>query len=168
MEWLGRRNETVFLGQAVAVPGTAMFNTLENVRKEQRIELPVAEDMQMGMAIGLAFTGLVPISIYPRWNFLLLAVNQLVNHLDRMPHISKNGFRPRVIIRTSIGAERPLHPQHQHVGDFTDAFRSMLQHIDIVRLDEPHEIFPAYQHAYERSDGRSTLLVEHGDFYNEK
>jgi len=110
----------------------------------------------------------VPVSVYPRWNFLLLAVNQLVNHLDRMPHISNGGFNPRVIIRTSIGSERPLHPQHQHIGDFTDAFRLMLEHVDVVRLDDPQEIFPAYQHAYERSDGRSTLLVEYGDFYNEK
>lgn len=168
MEWLGCQKQAVFLGQAVEVPGTAMFNTLEGVGQEQRIELPVAEEMQMGMAIGMAITGLVPVSIYPRWNFLLLAVNQLVNHLDRMPHISNGGFNPRVIIRTSIGSERPLHPQYQHIGDFTEAFRLMFEHIDVVRLENPQEIFPAYQHAYERSDRRSTLLVEYGDYYNEK
>ena len=168
MEWLGYQSGVIFLGQAVKVPGTGMSNTLESVEQEQRIEVPVAEEMQMGMAIGMAITGLVPVSVYPRWNFLLLAVNQLVNHLDRMPHISNGGFNPRVIIRTSIGSERPLHPQHQHIGDFTDAFRLMLEHIDVVRLDDPQEIFPAYQHAYERSDGRSTLLVEYGDYYNEK
>ena len=27
---------------------------------------------------------------------------------------------------------------------------------------------PAYQKALWREDGRSTILVEHGDFYNEK
>lgn len=168
MEWLGTHDEVIFIGQAVEVPGTAMFTTLEGVNEDQRLEMPVAEEMQMGMAIGLAMTGSVPVSIFPRWNFLLLAVNQLVNHLDRMPQISNDGFHPKVIIRTSVGSERPLHPQHQHVGDFTDAFRAMLGHIEVVRLDEPQEIFPAYQHAYERTDGRATLLVEHGDFYNEK
>jgi len=168
MEWLGSQSGVVFLGQAVKVPGTGMSNTLESVGQELRIELPVAEDMQMGMSIGMAITGLVPVSIYPRWNFLLLAVNQLVNHLDRMPHISNEGFNPRVIIRTSIGSERPLHPQHQHIGDFTDAFRLILEYVDVVRLDEPQDIFPAYQHAYERSDGRSTLLVEYGDYFHEK
>ena len=122
----------------------------------------------MGLTIGLALDGAVPISIFPRWNFLLLAMNQLVNHLDRMPQISNNGYVPKVIIRTGIGSERPLHPQYQHVGDFTDAFRLMLDNIDVIRLHEPEEIFTAYKKAYERSDGRSTLLVEYSDYYNEK
>ncbi len=168
MRWLAEQDHTIFLGQAVEVPGTAMFNTLTEVNPDQKVELPVAEEMQMGMAIGMAMGGLVPITIYPRWNFLLLAVNQLVNHLDRIAYVSNREYLPKVIIRTSIGSERPLHPQHQHVGDFTDAFRLMLNSVEVIRLDEPEEIFPAYQKAYERSDGRSTLIVEYGDYYNEK
>ena len=123
MDWLAGHKDTIFLGQAVSVPGTAMSNTLVDVSHDKKVELPVAEEMQMGMTIGLAIDGYVPITIYPRWNFLLLSMNQLVNHLDRMQHISNNGYNPRVIIRTSIGSQRPLHPQHQHIGDFTDAFR---------------------------------------------
>ena len=168
MEWLGAKNDTVFLGQAVAVPGTAMSNTLKGIESDKLIELPVAEEMQMGMSIGLGMSGCVPVNIYPRWNFLLLAINQLVNHLDQMPHISSGGYNPKVIVRTSIGSERPLHPQHQHIGDFTDAFRMILKNIDTVRLEEPEQIFPAYKHAYEREDNRSTLIVEYGDYYNEK
>jgi pyruvate/2-oxoglutarate/acetoin dehydrogenase E1 component len=168
MRWLGDQDHTIFLGQAVGVPGTAMFNTLTEVNPDQKVEIPVAEEMQMGMAIGLAMGGLIPITIYPRWNFLLLAVNQLVNHLDRIAYVSNREYLPKVIIRTSIGSERPLHPQHQHVGDFTDAFRLMLNSVEVLRLDEPEEIFPAYQKAYERPDGRSTLIVEYGDYYNEK
>lgn len=168
MTWLAEQGDTIFLGQAVSVQGTAMFNTLSEVHPDQRIELPVAEEMQLGMAIGLAMGSAVPIAIYPRWNFLLLAVNQLVNHLDQIAHISNEGYLPKVIIRTSIGSERPLHPQHQHIGDFTDAFRLMLNSVEVIRLDEPEEIFSAYQKAYERSDGRSTLIVEYGDYYNEK
>ena len=168
MRWLAEQDHTIFLGQAVEVPGTAMFNTLTEVNPDQKVEIPVAEEMQMGMAIGLAMGGLIPITIYPRWNFLLLAVNQLVNHLDRIAYVSNREYLPKVIIRTSIGSERPLHPQHQHVGDFTDAFRLMLNSVEVIRLDESEEIFPAYQKAYERSDGRSTLIVEYGDYYNEK
>ena len=168
MEWLAGHEDVIFLGQAVTEPGTAMSNTLKAVDKRKLVELPVAEEMQMGMTIGLAIDGYVPISIFPRWNFLLLAVNQLVNHLDRMPQISDNGYTPKVIIRTGIGSERPLHPQYQHVGDFTDAFRLMLDNIDVIRLHEPEEIFPAYKKAYERLDGRSTIIVEYGDYYNDK
>jgi len=168
MEFLGRDPRTMFLGQAVACPGTAMSNTLKNVPREKLLELPVNEEMQMGMSTGLALAGHVPVSIYPRWNFLLLAVNQIVNHLDKLPIVSNGGYQPKVIIRTGIGSERPLHPQHQHVGDYTEAFRLMCKNIEVIRLAEPEEIFPAYQHALERADGRSTLLVEYSDYYNEK
>ena len=168
MDFLARDDRVLFIGQAVACPGTAMSNTLIDVPDEKKIELPVFEDTQMGMGTGLSLEGYVPVSIFPRWNFLLLAVNQLVNHLDKMPIMSNEQFTSKQIIRTSIGSERPLHPQHQHVGDFTEAFRSMLSTVDVVRLEEPEEIFDAYQHALEREDGRSTILVEYGDYYNEK
>ncbi len=168
MEFLARDQRVVFVGQAVAVPGTAMTNTLKNVPRDKLLEFPVAEELQMGVTNGLALAGYVPVSLYPRWNFLLLAANQIVNHLDKLPLLSNGGFRPRVIVRTGIGSERPLHPQCQHVGDYTDAFRLMCKNIDILRLEEPQDIFPAYQKALERNDGKSTILVEYGDYYNEK
>ena len=168
MEWLARDPRVMFLGQAVACPGTAMTNTLKNVPRDKLLELPVAEEMQMGMSSGLALAGQVPISIFPRWNFLLLAVNQVVNHLDKFPLMSNGGYRPKVIIRTGIGSVRPLHPQFQHVGDFTDAFRLMCQNIEVIRLEESQDIFPAYQRALEREDGKSTIVVEYGDYYSEK
>ena len=158
----------VFVGQAVAVKGTAMTTTLKNVDRSRLLELPVCEEMQMGMTNGLALSGLVPVSVFPRWNFLLLATNQLVNHLDKLKHMSNGGYRPKVIVRASIGSQRPLNPQCQHLGDFTDAFRLMLTNIDVLRLDEPWQVFPAYQRALLRDDGKSTVLVEWGDAYNEK
>ena len=166
MEYLANDDRTVFLGQAVAVPGTGMSNTLKDVSKDKLIELPVAEEMQMGMSLGMALHGRIPISIYPRWNFLLCAVSQLVNHVDKLSLMSK--YKANVIIRTSIGSERPLHPQCQHVGDFTEAFKSMCKTVEVIRLDEPFQIFPAYVKALLRDDNRSTILVEWGDYYNEK
>ena len=41
-----------------------------------------------------------------------------------------------------------------------------LTEIDVVLLNEPEEIFPAFEHAYNK-DG-STMIVEWGDYYNEK
>lgn len=168
MDYLARDPHVIFLGQAVGVPGTAMTGTLKDVPPERLIEMPVCEEMQMGMCTGLAFAGWVPVSVYPRWNFLLLAVNQVVNHLDKLKVMSNGGYQPKVIIRTGIGSERPLHPQYQHVGDFTEAFRLMCTNIEVIRLDEPEQVFPAYQKALERTDGESTIIVEFGDYYNEK
>lgn len=166
MEYLANDDRTVFLGQAVAVPGTGMSNTLKDVSKDKLIELPVAEEMQMGMSLGMALHGRIPISIYPRWNFLLCAVSQLVNHVDKLSLMSK--YKANLIIRTSIGSERPLHPQCQHVGDFTEAFKLMCKTVEVIRLDEPDQIFLAYEKALLRDDNRSTILVEWGDYYNEK
>jgi len=164
MVWLGTKPRTLFLGQAVGYPGTAMFNTLRDVPADRRREFPVAEEFQLGVTTGLALQGFVPISIFPRWNFLLLAVNQLVNHLDKLPLISD--YRPKVIIRTGVGSVRPLDPQWQHKGDFTDAMQLMLKTVRVVRLDEPEQIVPAYQEAYEFEG--STILCEVSDYINEK
>jgi pyruvate/2-oxoglutarate/acetoin dehydrogenase E1 component len=168
MEYLAADPRTLFLGQAVACAGTGMSNTLKGVDPTKLIELPVDEDMQMGMTNGLAIAGHIPVSIFPRWNFLLLAISQIVSHLDKLPAYSNGGYSPQVIIRTAIGSERPMHPQDQHIGDFTEAFRLMCTNIEVIRLDEPEEIFPAYEKALTRNDGKSTLLVEWGDYYNEK
>ncbi len=168
MNWLGSMPDTVFLGQAVEYAGTAMTNTLSEIDKDKLLEMPVAEDMQMGMTIGMALNGSVPISIFPRWNFLLLASNQIINHLDKIKIMSDGKYNPKVIIRTSIGSQRPLHPQHQHIGDYTEGFKTMCDNIDIIRLDEPNQIFEAFKYAYERTDNKSTILVEWGDYYNEK
>ncbi|MBP0021221.1 MAG: hypothetical protein J7647_27165 [Cyanobacteria bacterium SBLK] len=168
MNFLAEDPRVVFIGQAVAVKGTAMTNTLKEVAPEKKIELPVAEEMQMGMTGGMALTGLIPVSVFPRWNFLLCAINQLVNHLDKIPVMSNGGYKTKAIIRTGIGSQRPLHPQHQHIGDFTEAITRCCTTIDVIRLEEPEDIFPAYKLALEREDGRSTIVVEYGDFYNEK
>ena len=168
MEFLDKSKKTLFIGQAVEVPGTAMSNTLKNVKKNKRIELPVAEEMQMGITIGMLMSGYVPISIYPRWNFLLLAINQLVNHLDKLSIMTDNKYKSKAIIRTSIGSERPLHPQFQHIGDFSESFQKMFTTIEVIKLKNPQDIFPAYKKAYERKDNKNTILVEYGDYYNEK
>ena len=168
MKYLSSNPKTRFLGQAVEVPGTAMSNTLKNIKKNKLIELPVAEEMQMGITTGMIMNGLIPISIYPRWNFLILAINQLVNHLDKLNEMTNNHYKSKAIIRTSIGSQRPLHPQSQHIGDFTKPIKMLSKNINVVKLNEPNQIFPAYKKALDRRDNVSTILVEYGDFYNEK
>jgi len=168
MEWLGKKKETVFIGQAVSCPGTAMSNTLKDVDKSKLLELPVAEEFQMGLSLGMSFNNQIPISIFPRWNFLLCGINQLVNHIDKIDEMGASGFNSKIIIRTGIGSIHPLHPQKQHVGDFTDAIQSMCKNIEIIRLEEPKDIFPAYKKSYERNDGIQTIIVEYGDYYSTK
>ena len=87
MEEISKSDSSIFIGQAVAVAGTAMRNTLVNIPQHKLIEFPVDEDVQLGFSIGLSLAGFTPISIFPRWNFLLLATNQIVNHLDKLKEL---------------------------------------------------------------------------------
>lgn len=165
MDYLAERSDTVFLGQAVAVAGTAMRNTLLNVKEDKLIELPVEEEFQLGLSIGLSLNQKIPICIFPRWNFLLLATNQIVNHLDKLKDLTQVQNPGKVIIRTGIGSENPLHPGPQHTGDFTEAFKLMCKNINVVRLESAEMIFDEYKKAYERDDGTSSLLIEWSDRY---
>lgn len=168
MTWLSTHDKTIFIGQSVVWDGHSLFKTLKGAPEEKKLEFPVAEDMQMGFSIGLALAGYIPITIYPRWDFLLLAANQLVNHLDKFPLSSDWEICPKVIIRTSTGATKPLFSGHQHIQDHSEGFEKMLQTVELIKLMEPEDIFPAYEKALTRTDGRSTLLVEIGDFYSDK
>ena len=71
MEFLAQDERTIFLGQSVKYSGNAIFNTLESIDDSKKIETPVFEDVQMGMSMGMALGGFVPITCYPRFDFLI-------------------------------------------------------------------------------------------------
>jgi len=167
MEWAAKKPEVVFMGQAVGVPGTFMFNTLKEVSENQRVELPVSESFQMQMTVGAAFSGYTPISIFPRLNFLMLAMGDLCNIVDKLPDIY-GAKPPKMIIRSAVGPDAPVHPGHQHIGDFTDAYRKIFNNIEVVRLDEPKDIFPAYEEALSPDNQKSYLMIEVGNYYGSK
>jgi pyruvate/2-oxoglutarate/acetoin dehydrogenase E1 component len=168
MEWLAQQPKTIFVGQTVAGPGTFMYQTLRDLPPEKALEMPINESFQMQFTIGLALAGHVPVSVYPRQNFLLLATSDMVNMLDKIPEISQDRWPARVIIRVAVGPDSPVHPGHQHVGNYIESFKKMFSAIEVCELLEPEDIFPAYKQAYERADGKSTLLIEHGNFYSQK
>ncbi len=158
MEMLAEDERVMFLGQTVGFPGSPMYMSFENVSTEKKLELPVAEEMQMGMSTGLSLEGVIPVSIYPRIDFLLLAINQLINHLDKIEEMSNGEFKPKVIIRTQIGNTQPLYPGAQHCGDYTDALKVLCKNINVVKIETAEDVLPEYKKALD-SD-KSTILVE--------
>ena len=161
MGYLADHPKTLFVGQAVRFDGQLLHKTLRNLPMERRIEMPVIEDFQMGYCTGLALEGFVPVSIFPRWDFLLLAANQLVNHLDKIPLMS--GFRPKVIIRTAVGDTRPLNPGPQHTQNHTAAFRRMLKTVHVIEIEKAEDVMPAYKRALNLP--QSCLVVERMEYY---
>ena len=163
MKMLSDDPRTLFIGQSVRYPGQAMHKTLELVPMEKRLEMPVIENFQMGHSIGLSLEGYIPVSIFPRFDFLLCAADQLVNHLDKLPLMS--GFRPKVIIRTSVGATEPLNPGPQHCQNHTEAFRKMLKTVRVVEITGATHIMQTYRMAMAVPE--SVLIIEHGQLYLE-
>jgi pyruvate/2-oxoglutarate/acetoin dehydrogenase E1 component len=168
MSLLAEHDKTIFIGQAVKYAGTGLYDTLTHIPDEKKIEFPVAEYLQSGVVNGMAIQGMIPVSIMPRWNFLLMGTDQIINHLDKFMLLSDGRCTPKAIIRVAVGSERPVDPQDQHKGNFADAFRMMCKTIDVIELHEPEDIVPAYKFALNRTDGKSTILVEFGDYSKEK
>ena len=168
MSFLGKKKDTIFLGQSVSYSGNAIYNTLTKIPNKKKIELPVFEDVQMGLSIGMALNNHVVISCFPRFDFLICAMNQLVNHLDKIRQMSRAEMRPKVIIRTSIGSKVPLDGGPQHTQNYTEIFKKTLKEVRVIYLNSPEKIFPSYKKAYYDTQSYSYLFIEHGDFYNKK
>jgi len=89
MAMVAEDRRSIFIGQGVGCAGTTMTDTLKDVPANKLLEFPVAEDLQMGAALGMALEGALPVCIFPRWNFMICATNQLLNHLDKLPIYSQ-------------------------------------------------------------------------------
>lgn len=138
MTKLGKLDNTIFLGQGVK-EGNAC-NMLTEVPDEKKIEMPVAEELQMGMSIGLSLMDYLPISIYPRMDFLCRATDQIINHLNLIQRLSDNLFNPKVIIKTSIGLNNT---GWQHSKDLYLLFKEMC-HFPVYELYEIADIKESY------------------------
>lgn len=156
MTLLAQQQNALFVGQSVRYDGQAPFTTLDGVPMERRIEMPVAENLQMGFCTGLALEGYLPICIFPRFDFLILAMDALVNHLDKLELYSD--FTPKVIIRTAIGATSPVNPGPQHCQDYTSVMRQMLKTVYVIDIERAEEVMAAYQLALDLP--QSVMVVE--------
>ena len=163
MDLLASHPKAIFMGQAVEYKGTALTHQVKEYPSEKLLELPVSEEMQAGVALGMALEGYLPISLYPRMDFIILAMNRIVNHLDKWESMSQGGSTPKVVMKAVVGSQYPLDPGHQHKANHTEAFKKMVSNIDVVELLYPEQILPAYEKVF--TSKRSALIVEHGDLY---
>jgi pyruvate/2-oxoglutarate/acetoin dehydrogenase E1 component len=122
-----------------------MSTTLDFVDKSKMIEVPVMEETQMGMSLGLAMMGKFVVTFYPRWDFLISATNQLTNHIDKYSLMT--GVTPHIIIRVGKGSDKPLDPGHQHKGNYIEEFKSMLKTVEILDCQTVVDIQLNYEYA---------------------
>ena len=84
--------------------------------------------------------GLFPITCFPRFDFLLCAMNQLVNHADKIKLITNNEYSPQMIIRVLVGA-KPLDGGEQHTQNYVNEIKKMLKTIVVWDLKDQKNIF---------------------------
>lgn len=162
MHGLGRQNDTIFIGQGM-MDGTFMSSTLNSVPIDKKLEMPVIEQFQMQFSYGLALEGYTVISIFPRQNFLLLGLADLINVIDKLPILTEKKIKPNIIIRTAVGTTSPIYPGIQHSGEFHNEIKNMLSAVEVFVLKNKYDIFPIYKNAYKTKGTK--IIIEFGDLY---
>jgi pyruvate/2-oxoglutarate/acetoin dehydrogenase E1 component len=161
MTYLAEQSNTMFIGQQIVYAGNPMSTTLTNVPKEYMIELPVMEETQMGMSLGIAMTGKTVVSFYPRWDFIISAANQLINHVDKYKLMTNK--TANILIRLGKGSDTPLDPGVQHKNNYLKEFKSMCPNIEFHEFKDPSTIYDTYCNAYKQ--GGIHVLVEYPELY---
>lgn len=161
MTWLSHQKDIIFVGQQIVYAGNPMSTTLGNVNKNLMVELPVMEDTQMGMSLGLAMTGKKVVTFYPRWDFIILASNQLINHVDKFKLMTGNDAN--ILIRLGKGSDKPLDPGHQHKGNYFNEYAQLCPNIKFHNLLKTEDIISAYKNAF--TQGGVHVLVEYPELY---
>jgi pyruvate/2-oxoglutarate/acetoin dehydrogenase E1 component len=140
------------------------LGTIKDVPFNQIIEMPVAENLMIGFAIGLALKGYKPIVFIERMDFIMNALDAIVNHLDKIQKKSVNEFSPAIIIRCIVGNKnKPLYTGITHTQDHSEALRLMVS-FPVIQLKSHSDIEASYRQAKENLEkGVSTILVEYKD-----
>lgn len=150
----------IFIGYNVGY-GDAM-GTLKNVPKEQKLETPVAENLMAGLAIGMSFEGFTPVLYYERHDFMLVAADAIINHIDKIERISHGEFKVPVIIRAVTADAGPFYSGITHSQDFTNMFRSAVS-FPVIDSVTGFDVLKAVRGAKE--SGRPMMLIERKSRY---
>lgn len=162
MNELAKQEKTVFIGYNTKF--TRAANTLIDIPESQLIETPVAENLMMGMAIGMSIRGYKPIVYFERFDFIFNALDSIVNHLDKIKAMSNNDYDPKIIIRVVVGKkDTPLFSCITHIQDYTNSVAKMIN-FPVIKLNNSEDILHYYKKASKWET--SMMLVEVRGFYD--
>jgi pyruvate dehydrogenase E1 component alpha subunit len=159
MTELGQQG-AIFIGYNVA-KGDAM-GTLKNVPVEQKLETPVAENLMSGLAIGMSFEGFIPVLYFERHDFILNALDAIVNHIDKIERISHGEFKVPVVIRAVTADAGPFYSGITHSQDFTKLLESGVS-FPVVDPKEGKDVLRAFRDAIESE--RPAIIIERKSRY---
>ncbi|MTD57054.1 alpha-ketoacid dehydrogenase subunit beta [Amycolatopsis pithecellobii] len=133
-EELARDERVVIFGEDVAKPG-GPFGATRGLREEfgaSRVrDTPISEAGIVGAAVGAAMTGLRPIAEIMYFDFITLAMDQLVNQAAKVRYMSGGALSVPMVVRVFCGAGRGSGPQH------SQSVESWLGHVPGLRVVAP-------------------------------
>lgn len=114
-ESFARDDSTFLFAQGVADP-SSMWGTLKGISdrfgQDRVVEMPVAENGAVGIAVGAAIAGQRPVISFHRVEFALLAIEQIINNAAKTHYISNGRHSVPLVIRLVIGRGWGQGPEH--------------------------------------------------------
>ncbi len=149
----------ILLGQGID-DAKGMWGTTLGLQKkygEERVfDTPLAEDGMTGVAIGAALAGLRPIHTHIRMDFLVLAMNQLVNIAAKTRYMYGGSLGVPLVVRAVIGRSWGQGAQH------SQALHSWFAHVPGIKVVMPTTAYDAKGCLIQAiRDDNPVLFVEH-------
>ncbi len=117
---------------------------------------PLSEDAMTGVAIGMAFAGLRPIHVHIRMDFLMLAMNQLVNIAAKSHYMYGGQVNVPLVVRAMIGKSWGQGAQH------SQSLYSFLMHVPGLKVVAPTTPYDAKGCLIQAiRDDNPVIFVEH-------
>lgn len=122
---------------------------------------PLSEDAMTGVAIGAALSGLRPVHVHIRADFLLLGMNQIANVMSSLRYMSGGALRLPLVIRAVIGRGWGQGAQH------SKSLHGLFGHFPGIKVGLPTSPQDAYSmlRAAIRDDN-PVILLEHRWLYD--
>lgn len=129
------RDEHVFvLGQGVNNPwyvGTTAEGLDTRFGSGRVIDPPISENGMNGVVIGAALTGMKPITIHPRLDFLIAGIEQLINQASNWSYVFDGQTSCPIVVRGIINRGGEQGAQH------SQAIQSLLMHVPGLKVVMP-------------------------------
>jgi pyruvate dehydrogenase E1 component beta subunit len=122
------------LGQGLWSPwyvGSSMKDLDREFGRDRILDSPVSENATTGAAIGAAMAGMRPIVVHPRMDFMLLAVDPIVNQAANWSYMFAGKVGVPVVIRAIINRGGEQAAQH------SQALQGMFAHVPGLKVVMP-------------------------------
>ena len=135
-EYLLKNYREVFvIGQGLWSPwyvGNTMTDLDKKFGVERIIDTPVSESATTGAAVGASLAGMKPIVVHPRIDFMLYAMDAVVNQAANWSHMFGGQANPNVTIRGIINRGGEQGAQH------SQSLHSIFAHFPGLRVVVPY------------------------------